>query len=211
MNATGDGRDYGEEATEARRALAAAIRALTSAMLLTTAGRQDVARAAELVAQAQAALGPALRTSRYEGIAGLAPGAPSNQIVWETHAAFGRSNPMAPPVVVEESPGRLTGTVSFEGAWEGAPGLAYGGFVAAAFDGLLGRTVLSAGHLAVTRSLAVRFRRPTPLRTPMRVEAVAGERSGRDVPVTGRLWDGDVLLCEAEAVFACVEPSHYRL
>jgi acyl-coenzyme A thioesterase PaaI-like protein len=195
----------------ARRALAEHIRILSSAIVLTTAGDEALARALALVRQATDELSVSLRSSRYEGVTGLAPGSPANDAIWETHAAFGSSNPLAPPVEAEEHQGHLTATVTFGSAWEGGPGSVYGGFIAAVFDGMLGRAVISAGQLGVTRSLTVRYLRPTPLRTPLRIESVAGELVGRNMTVSGRMWAEDVLTCEAEAVFTCVRPDHYRI
>jgi acyl-coenzyme A thioesterase PaaI-like protein len=204
--------DPGELPTgdERRRALAAQLRSLVSMTVLTTVEDAKLARASALVEEALALLSGSARAGRYEGIAGLAPGATTNDRIWETHAAFGQSNPLAPPVTVDDHEGRVAGVVTFGGAWEGGPGTVYGGFVAAAFDGMLGRAVISAGHLGVTRSLEVRYLRPTPLHKELRIESVAGTRTGQRVPVSGRLWDGDVLTCEAEAVFACVPLGRYQ-
>lgn len=197
-------------AEEARRALAADIRSLAAATLLTTEGEETISAASGLVRQAMAGLSRSARQGRYEGLAGLLPGAATNEHIWETHAAFGASNPLAPPVDVVESDGHVAGTVTFGPAWEGGPGTVYGGFIAAVFDGMCGRAVISAGHLGVTKSLSVRFLRPTPLRRQLKVESTAGARIGRVVPVTGRLLDGDTVTCEAEATFACVDPDRYR-
>jgi acyl-coenzyme A thioesterase PaaI-like protein len=193
-----------------RRVLASLVRSLASLTMLTTVEDRQLVRATELVRLAIEELTPSARSGRYEGVPGLSPGSDTNDLIWETHAAFGASNPLAPPVEAEEHHGRVTGNVTFDRAWEGGPGLVYGGFIAAVFDGMCGRAVMSAGHVGVTRSLTVRFLRPTPLRRPLKVETVAGEPVGRNVSVTGQLWDGDTLTCEAEAVFTCVGADQYR-
>jgi acyl-coenzyme A thioesterase PaaI-like protein len=195
----------------ARRQLCDAMRALAPKAMLTTAGDHALSEALALVQQATAMLAASTRTSRYEDRSRLTAGIGANEPIWETHAVFGPSNPFAPPVVVEEAPGRVVGTVMFGEAYEGGPGTVYGGFVAAVFDGVLGRTVLSAGHLAVTRSLSVRYLRPVPLRTPLRLSATVGAVSGRDVEVYASLFDGDRVACEAEAVFTTVEQARYEI
>jgi len=191
--------------------LAEQLRNIASLTVLTTAGDETLARAAALVQTAADALRASTRSSRYDGVSGLAPASPANDAIWETHAAFGRSNPLAPPVEAEERPGHLTARVTFGGAWEGGPGSVYGGFIAAVMDGMLGRAVISAGHLGVTRSLTIRYLRPTPLHTPLRVESTSGDLVGRNVTVSGRMWAGDTLTCEAEAVFTCVDADRYRM
>lgn len=194
----------------ARRALAADIRSLTAVAMLTTQGGESISVASDLVRQAIARLSTTARQGRYDGLPGLLPGAPTNERIWETHAAFGASNALAPPVAVVERDGHVSGTVTFGPAWEGGPGTVYGGFIAAVFDGMLGRAVISAGHLGVTKSLSVRFLKPTPLLRELKVESTAGIRVGRNVPVTGRLMDGATVTCEAEATFACVDSLRYR-
>jgi acyl-coenzyme A thioesterase PaaI-like protein len=194
-----------------RRLLADQIRALAAATLLTTASDDDLTEALSLVKEATERLAASIRSSRYEGVPGLAAGMDSNAAIWETHAVFGRSNPLAPPLQVVEHPGRVEAAVTFGDAYEGGPGAVYGGFIAAAFDGMLGRAVINAGHLGVTRSLTVRYLRPTPLRTTLRLEATVSRLQGRNVEVTGRLWAADTLTCEAEGVFTCVDERRYRI
>jgi acyl-coenzyme A thioesterase PaaI-like protein len=194
----------------ARRNLAAEIRTLAGLVMLSEQGEDSIAAASIAVRRAIAELSRSVRRGRYDGLEGLRPGSPGNERIWETHAAFGRSNPLAPPAEVEEDAGRVTGIVTFGPAWEGGPGVVYGGWIAALLDGVLGRAVISAGHLAVTRSLTVRFLRPTPLLRELTVESAAGSRVGREVPVRGRLRDGEIVTCEAEATFACVEVDRYR-
>jgi acyl-coenzyme A thioesterase PaaI-like protein len=178
--------------------------------MLTTAGDHALSEAVALVQQVTAVLA-STRSSRYEHRSGLSAGIGGNEPIWETHATFGPSNPLAPPVVVEEEPGRVVGSVTFGNAYEGGPGTVYGGFVAAVFDGILGRTVLSAGHLAVTSSLQVRYLRPVPLRVPLRLSGAIGDVSGRDIAVYASLFDGDRVACEAQAVFTAVSRARYEL
>jgi acyl-coenzyme A thioesterase PaaI-like protein len=200
----------GDVAGAARRELADAIRALIPAALLTTADPGAMVVATELVRDAAAQLSASVRASRYEGVQ-LAPGIGVNDAAWETHAIYGRSQALAPPLyVTEEEPGRVVGTVTFGAAYEGGPGQVYGGFVASIFDGACGRAVIATGRLAVTRSLLVRFLRPTPLYRELRVEAAVGARKGDDVEIMARMWSGATLTSEAEASFRIVDPERYR-
>ena len=61
----------------------------------------------------------------------------------------------------------IKGTVTFGSAYEGPPGHVHGGYVAAAFDELLGMTQSLGGMPGMTGTLTVRYRRPTPLRTEL--------------------------------------------
>jgi len=199
------------ERREAQRALAGQIRALSAAALLTTEDVAVLSHALDLVREATGILERPRRSSRYDGNSGLSAGIlAENDAVWETHGAFGQSNPMAPPVTVTERPGRVEGTLTFGAQHEGGPGTVYGGFIAAAFDGVLGRAVISSGRLGVTRSLTVRYLAPTPLFTPLRIEAAVQHDDDRAVEISGRLWAGEHVTCEAEATFRSVDATRYR-
>jgi acyl-coenzyme A thioesterase PaaI-like protein len=199
-------------ANEAQRAVVEQIRRMASAALLSTAGTGSLQRALALLQEATDLLDATRRSSRYEGVAGLLPGiTPENDAIWETHAAFGGANALAPPVVAVERPGHVEGTLTFSPSYEGGPGTVYGGFIAAVFDGMLGRAVISSGRLGVTRSLSVRYLRPTPLSTPLRIESEVTGATGNDVEVKGRLWAADRLTSEAEAIFRCVEGGRYQM
>jgi acyl-coenzyme A thioesterase PaaI-like protein len=198
--------------SEGQRAVVEQIRKISAAALLTTAGAGALERVLALLQEATGLLDVARRSSRYEGVAGLLPGiTAANAAIWETHAAFGAANALAPPVVAIERPGRVEGTLTFSPAYEGGPGTVYGGFIAAVFDGVLGRAVISSGRLGVTRSLSVRFLRPTPLSTPLRIEAEVAKVTDNDVEVTGRLWATGRVTSEAAAVFRRVEGARYQV
>jgi acyl-coenzyme A thioesterase PaaI-like protein len=211
MYTTPDDHDH-PRARGPRRALADEVRALVTATILTTEGAATLGQALTLVREATRLLDRAKRSSRYEGAAGLSPGiTEANAAIWETHAAFGGSNPMAPPVMATERPGRVEGTVTFGPSYEGGPGTVYGGFIAAAFDGMLGRSVISSGRLGVTRSLTVRYLHPTALSTPLRIEAKIERMEDPNITVSGRLWSEDRVTCEAEAIFRSVDERRYQI
>ena len=86
-------------------------------------------------------------------------------------------------------------------AFEGPPGYVHGGQVALMFDEALGVANVAAGHAGMTARLSVRYRRPTPLRTELRLEAWTVERQGRRITTVGTLHAGDVLCAEAEGLF----------
>jgi acyl-coenzyme A thioesterase PaaI-like protein len=118
----------------------------------------------------------------------------------------GRNNPMAPPVRLHVLPGeddsagkhRIGGEVTFGPAYEGPPGHVHGGWLAAMFDELLGFAQLSPGFTAY---LHVNYRKPTPLNTPLSLEAWVESIDGRKRIVRGECRAGDVLLTDAEGLF----------
>jgi acyl-coenzyme A thioesterase PaaI-like protein len=118
---------------------------------------------------------------------------------------IGRSNPLAPPIFLEVDGKVVHGSVRFGRAYEGPPGHVHGGFVAAAFDEVLGFVQSTTGQPGMTGTLTIRYRRPTPLDTDLRFEATVQRVEGRKIFAEGRLYDGDVLTAEAEGIFISVD------
>jgi acyl-coenzyme A thioesterase PaaI-like protein len=81
----------------------------------------------------------------------------------------------------------------------------HGGFVAAAFDEVLGSTQSLSGAPGMTGRLTVHYRSPTPLHTELRFEGRLESVSGRKILTKGTLWAGDVLCAEAEALFISID------
>lgn len=118
---------------------------------------------------------------------------------------MGRANPLAPPLKLTVESDRVVGTARFGSAYEGPPGHVHGGYVAAAFDELLGLTQALGGQPGMTGRLIVHYRRPTPLRTELRLEGTVEKVEGRKRFCIGKLWAGDVLCAEAEGLFVTVD------
>jgi hypothetical protein len=89
------------------------------------------------------------------------------------------------------------GTVNFPVVYEGPPGLVFGGFIAVFFDCVTQHQNCAIGMSGKTRTLNLRYRRPTPILTDLRFDIT---RSARDSEVTSvaRLTLDDDVLCTAE-------------
>lgn len=111
------------------------------------------------------------------------------------HADFspviGRANPLAPPVELEVTTDRVIGTVTFGHAYEGPPGHVHGGWVAAAFDEVLGAVQAMSGNPGMTAHLEIDYKRPTPLHVPLRFEAWIDRVEGRKIFCTCHLFSAD--------------------
>lgn len=118
----------------------------------------------------------------------------------------GPLNPIAPPMTVEiREDGRAIGKVRFDAAYEGPPGYVHGALVAAIFDELLGLANIANRTPGMTAQLKVRYRRPTPLHTELLVEAWVDNVDGRRITTSAALFDGDLLLAEAEGTFITLD------
>jgi hypothetical protein len=126
---------------------------------------------------------------------------------------IGTSNPIAPPVTLVAVDGvdggmrEMRGTVNFGYPYEGPPTCVHGGVIAEVFDEVLGATNIVAGNPGMTGTLTIKYRKPTPLLTDLRIEARCLGWSGRKIRTWGAIFNGDVLTAEAEGVFIAVRPE----
>ena len=119
----------------------------------------------------------------------------------------GQANPLAPPAVLRRDMAarRVTGEVSFGAAFEGASGIVHGGFVAALLDEALGMATIFSGSTGMTVELVTRYRRHTPVATPLRLEARLVSSEGRRIRTAGELLCGDDVIVEASGLFIAVD------
>jgi acyl-CoA thioesterase FadM len=61
----------------------------------------------------------------------------------------------------------------------------------------------------MTGTLTIRYRKPTPLRTPLRLEARCTDHQGRKVHARGAIYHEDSLTAEAEGVFIQLVPERF--
>src|SRR4029077_16827241 len=109
----------------------------------------------------------------------------------------GSYNPFFPDYDLAVDDDGARGTVSFPVCYEGPPGIVHGGFLAVFFDCVLQQLNCDLGLAGKTAELSVRFRRPTPLLTPLVVHASRSIEGDR-IHASARLEVGDKVLCEAE-------------
>ncbi len=112
-----------------------------------------------------------------------------------TSARSTRAFPNTPSTT--STPKRLSGRVTFPLAYEGPPGLVHGGFLAVFFDSVTQHQSCAAKLTGKTRSLTVKFRRPTPILTELRFDIVRAQTDGQ-VTSTARLLLDDEVLCIGE-------------
>jgi len=131
------------------------------------------------------------------------------QEFFPTSPVIGFANPIAPPVVVEAVDGELRGTANFDYQYEGPPTCVHGGVIAMVFDEMLGAANIMAGSPGMTGTLTITYRKPTPLRTPLRLEARFMGRDGRKIRTYGAMFNGDTLTAEAEGIFIELVPQRF--
>jgi Thioesterase superfamily len=204
-----DGSDPSE--ADPRRRLAAALRPLitmTVSSALDDAVLSDAAAAVEAISSG---LGERALPAKHP----RRPPDMSNppQEFFPSSPITGMLNPIAPPVrvwMVEGVDGgyrEIRGEAYFDYPYEGPPTCVHGGVIAETFDEVLGAANMVANNPAMTGTLTIRYRKPTPLRTDLRIEARCLGRNGRKIRTWGGIFHGVVLTAEAEGIFIEVGPA----
>lgn len=100
--------------------------------------------------------------------------------------------------------------IEFHPRFEGGPGLAHGGAIAAFFDDLMGFVAMMHQMPAVTGKLEVNYLKPVPLGVTLRGEAWLAAVDGRKLTVEGVGYGpGDLVHLESSALFLTVGIEHF--
>jgi acyl-coenzyme A thioesterase PaaI-like protein len=193
-----------------KRRLAAAMRLVIGRLVESNAPENELAAAADGLERYAERLATHPRLRRLEGFAESA-NAGDIAAFFDQSPVIGLSNPLAPPIAVRRSGERSAEAhARFGAAYEGPPGCVHGGWVAAAFDEVLGFVQSLAGSPGFTGTLTVRYRKPTPLHTDLRFEVWVTGTERRKTFAEGRLFAGDVLTAEAEAIFVSADRARFQ-
>jgi len=192
----------------AKREVAAQLRGLADAIGASGASAQQMREVAEQLS-AQCAILATTAPAPEPG----SPDTPASIVGMEDFRdrspMTGLANPIAPPIslAVDLESERVVGEMKFGSAYEGAPGIVHGGFVAAAFDEVLGFVQSLGGSPGMTGTLTVRYQAPTPLPVELVLEAELSRSEGRKIFTEGRIRAGDVITATAQGLFISVDRS----
>ena len=106
---------------------------------------------------------------------------------------IGAFNPCFPEYEIRIDGDRASGTVAFPIVFEGPPGVVNGGVLATFFDLVVQHHNCDVGVAGKTTSIAVRYRRPTPLLRELAFEVERAVADGRIVSTAHLSAGGDVL------------------
>ena len=165
-----------------KRRLAAAMRVVISRLVESDAPEAELAAAADGLERYAALLATHPRPNRYEGWSETSPAGDTGGF-FDHSPLIGLSNPLSPPIELRAEPDRrsVSGRADFGSAYEGPPGCVHGGYVAAAFDEVLGFANALSGTPGMTGTLTVRYRRPDAAahRAALRGAAATAARAAR--------------------------------
>lgn len=117
---------------------------------------------------------------------------------------LGPGNGVAVPLRFEQDGDGVLARTTLGQVYEGPPTFVHGGVSALLMDQVLGHGAIVAGRWGMTAELTLRYRRPVPLHTPLRLTSRMSEASGRRTTVLGAIAteeDPDVPLVEATGIF----------
>lgn len=190
------------DADHLRISLAEVVRRLIYSSFMSTADNQAINDALEHITEAINLLGD-------DGV----PGSAAAESHFSDRSPFyGAMNPISMPMAmtIDEGFGEfgaVMGDVVFTEPYEGPPGHCHGGFIAAAFDEVVGMAQSLTGRPGMTGKLSVTYRSPTPLHATIRFKGWVEKVDGRKIFTKGTAHHGDTLCAEAEALFLSMPPE----
>jgi acyl-coenzyme A thioesterase PaaI-like protein len=124
-------------------------------------------------------------------------------------AVGGATNPTSVDVQVRFEGEEVIATVVLRRAFEGAPGRAHGGIVAAAFDDITGFVIGVLREPAFTGELTVRYVKPVPVDQPLEMRARLRGRERRKLFIEAECHHGDELVATCKAIYITVDPTRF--
>jgi acyl-coenzyme A thioesterase PaaI-like protein len=181
-----------------RRRLAAAMRVVIQRLTTSDAPEQELGAAADALERYAERLSGHPQRTKWVGWAESANAGDVGGF-FDQSPLIGLSNPLAPPIAMRAEGDHVRGEVVFGSAYEGPPGCVHGGWVAAAFDEVLGFAQSLTGSPGMTGTLTIRYRQPTPLHTELQFDAWIERVDGRKIFARGNLKAGG-LQCRPRAL-----------
>ena len=200
-------------ATEETRAdAAAALRDLSHAFAEHDADDAQLEAIAREARQLVAQLDPTARRDRLalmnaSRAAGEFPA--SSGSGFGDRAVGGLTNPTSADIDVQFEPDGVVARVVLRKAFEGAPGRAHGGIVAAVFDDVTGFVIGQLREPAFTGELTVRYVAPVPVEVPLEMRARLDGRERRKLFISAVARDGDKVVATCHAIYITVDPTKF--
>jgi len=181
--------------------LVAKIHELVDRLAWTLADDSALDTAADLVAAATRAVGTGAPQPGYvRAVDGVVTGLlPVSELGPFTSALHVTAPPFTITIHDDNGQRRVTAETTYGNAFEGARGWVQGGFMAAAFDEVLG--LAQAGSRRVTVRLELEYHSPVKLHIPVRYTSWIEKTEGRKAFVVGELHQHDRLCATARALF----------
>lgn len=183
--------------------LASAMRRVIDHLVQVAAPEESLKAAADALERFAESLAQYPVSRAYEGFAETA-NAGNTTAFFDHSPLIGLANPLAPPIRVAVVGDKIVGHANFGVPYEGPPGHVHGGFLAAAFDEVLGMAQSLTGFPGMTGTLTIRYRKPTPLLTELVFEARVDRVEGRKIFTSGTVSANGAVTADAQGLFIAV-------
>ena len=194
---------------EARERAAASLRALNH----TFAAHDPTDDALASMTEAASALTLLVSEAPTRDRLALMRSAPGGPILggsgFEDRAVGGWSNPTGIELEVRFNSGEVIADVVLRRAFEGAPGRAHGGIVAAAFDDVTGFVIGRLQEPAFTGELTVRYLAAVPVDEPLEIRARLDGRERRKLFISAELRTREAVVATCRAIYITVDLSRF--
>lgn len=194
---------------EAREAAAASLRALSHAFAAHDPADDVLASIAQTANELALSVVEAPTRDRLA----LMRGSPERSILggsgFEDRAVGGWSNPTGIELEVRFDNGEVIADVVLRRAFEGAPGRAHGGIVAAAFDDVTGFVIGKLQEPAFTGELTVRYLAAVPVDVPLEIRARLDGRERRKLFISAELRTNGGVVATCRAIYIAVDLSRF--
>lgn len=122
-------------------------------------------------------------------------------------AVAGLANPGAVDIEVGSDGDEVVANVWFRKGFEGPPGRAHGGIVAAAFDDVTGFIIGRLGAPAFTGELTVRYVAAVPIETPIVMRARLDGQERRKLFISAEATANGEIVATCKAIYITIDPS----
>jgi acyl-coenzyme A thioesterase PaaI-like protein len=193
----------------AREGAAASLRALSHAFAAHDPADDSLASIAETANELTLLINEAPTRDRLALMRSNPEGTILGGSGFEDRAVGGWSNPTGVELEVRFDNGEVIADVVLRRAFEGAPGRAHGGIVAAAFDDVTGFVIGKLQEPAFTGELTVRYLAGVPVDEPLEIRARLDGRERRKLFISAELRTGHAVVATCRAIYITVDLSRF--
>ena len=195
-------------ATEAQRSAAAArLRTLSHSFVAHDPDDELLTHVADVAAELTDRIDATAARDRLALMRDVPVGSAMGGLGFDDRAVGGSSNPTSVDLEARYEGDDVVADVVLRRAFEGAPGRAHGGMVAAAFDDITGYVIAAVQEPAFTGELTVRYLAPVPVDEPLEMRARLDGRERRKLFISAEARAAGVVIATCRATYITVDPS----
>jgi acyl-coenzyme A thioesterase PaaI-like protein len=194
---------------ESREAAAASLRTLNHTFAAHELSEHELASIAAAANDMISTAGKTPRRDRLALMRRRSDGSVLGGEGFEDRAVGGSSNPTSVDLKVRFENVDVVADVVLRRAFEGAPGRAHGGIVAAAFDDVTGFVIGKLQEPAFTGELTIRYLAAVPVDEALEIRARLDGRERRKLFISAEMRASETVVATCRAIYVTVDPSRF--